>query len=404
MRCEHVGGHTLQRIASGTLLLVIALLLGLSPLVAEAQDASPTTEADPVGLQAMLERIPASITEMDGFEQVTIAYADIAAQLNAVGVTPPGSVDDAGFSDWVAATGTLYMPPDAAQYLNFWREDFGFDLLQVDQTLTVSLPPYSLSLYRGHFDPEAVLQHLEGIGYQPMDVAGHTVLSIRGDFETDLDAPTAYKMAAMNYAVVLDDGTLAFASSQAALAEVLEVEDGERASLMDQAGTSALVDVGPPDLVSAMLVSGVALAAGVPDSLLNVGGAGTPDVSAIATEIAETSSMPPVAMALLGATAGGPLRSNDDPMPAGIPEAKAVAVLLMLSPEAAETGAEIIQERLVTESSIRTERPFAEMFPSHDIQVLPTPAVLVELELSDTTLPDILFQMLLSRDLGFLAW
>lgn len=274
MRREHVCGRILHQIGSGILLLVIALLLSLSPLMAQAQDASPTTEADPSGLQAMLERIPASITEMDGFEQVTIAYADIAAQLDAVGVISPESVDDEGFRDWVAATGTLYVPLDAAQYLNVWREDFGFDLLQVDQTLTVSLPPYSLSLYQGRFDPEAVLQHLEGIGYQPMDVAGRTVLSIRGDFEIDMNAPTAYKMAAMNYAVVLDDRTLAFASSQSALAEVLEVEDGERTSLMDQAGTSALVDIAPPDLVSAMLVSGVALAAGVPASLLNVGGRG----------------------------------------------------------------------------------------------------------------------------------
>ena len=389
------------------IVLAIAVAVVLTPLGTRAQGATPEAGGEPTALAAMLAKVPASLPGLDEPAQATIAYADIEAQLAAVGVTPPDRADAEGIEQWRAATRGLHLPSGASMYDNAWRDDYGFDLLQTDQTISIVLPPYELTFFTGRFDHDAVLQHLDALGYQQVEVDGHDMLSIRGDYEQDFNAPTTYKMAGMNYAVILDDGTLAFASAGAPLAAVLDVAGGERASLMDQAGVATLVANAPRDLATAMLLHGTMLATGVPASLLEIGSGETPDVSAIATEIAETSTMPPIAMALLGATTGGPLVSADQPLPTppGTPDARAVAVLLMLSPDAAETAATVVEERLATGSSTHYERPYAELFPERVVQVVPATAVLlVELTLGPDAPRNVLTQLLYSRDLGFLGW
>ena len=387
------------------LILVFLLTLALSS-AGRAQDASPPT-SEPTALAAMLARVPADLPELDNSEHVTIAYTNIAAQLDAVGVAVPEHLGDAGFDQWAAATSALPLPGHATQFLPFWREDYGFDLLQADQVLWVSLPPYDLTLYRGRFDERGILDALTKLGYEPIDVGGQTIMSIRGDYEPDLQAPTAYVFAAMNYAAILADGTLVFASAQAPLAAVLGVAADERPSLADRHGVAPLLSQLPPDLAGALLVHGTMLAGGDPAAILQVEPGATPDLGAIATEMDERGEMPPVVMALLGITAGGPVDSPGEAgaLPSDAPDARAVAVLLMHDPATAETAAAVVTARLATGASTWTGEPFAAVFPDRSVQAVPgSPVLVIDLTLGAEIPPNILMQLLVRRDLGFLAW
>jgi hypothetical protein len=384
-------------------LSVATMALGGAAGSAGAQGATPAAEPAAGDLAAMFARVPAMLPELDDPGQVTIAYADIAAQLDVTGVTPPTSMDDEAFSGWMAATLGLPMPMIAAQYLKFWREDYGFDLLQTDQTLFVSLPPFDLSLYRGRFDPDAVRATLTANGYQPVDINGHELLSLRDDYEQDIAGPFAYKLAAMNHAAFLADGTIAFASAKAPLAAVLDVEAGLAPSMLESAGIGLLLAGAPANLASAMLINGVSLAGNLPPGLLDLGPGATPDISAIATQVAATSEMPPVVMALLIATTGG--SPANDELPAGTPDARVGAVLLLLTPEAAERAAPVVEERLETGTSIATGEPYAGYFPEHTVTaVAGAPVVVIDLALAEDRSSNILINMLYNRDLGFIAW
>lgn len=390
------------------LLLVIGIAMAWGPGLASAQEGTPSVaSAEGSGLESLLALVPATLPELDEPERATIAYADIAAQLAAVGVTPPADVDDDAFRSWTAATMGLALPSAAAQQLKVWRQDFGFALLQADQTLQISLPPFDLTMYRGRFDEAAVASALGRLGYEPLDAGGKTILSVRDDFEMDLAAPTGYALASMNYAAVLDDGTLVFAPARAIVESVLEVEAGEEESVAERDDVADLLPHVPAGLVSALLVPGLMLSGGLPPSFPDLGSRGTPDIDAIATEVAEQEQMPPIQLALLGMTAGGPLEMLGEalPQPPDTPDARAVVVLLMDGVDQAERAVAIVEERLATGSSAQTGQPYADLFPERVVRPVPDePIVLIELSFGEETSRFILSQLLFSRDLGFLAW
>jgi hypothetical protein len=396
--------------------IIVILLAAFGPAVvtlharrfeaAPAQARSALAQASSgSALQAMLGSVPAELPDLDDPDQAIIAYADIATQLDAFDLAAEGMTDD-GIAAWAAATTGLPLPSPALQYQQSFGEDYGFDLVQVDRTLSIALPPFELSLYRGRFDQARIIQALREVGYTPVGSDARPILSIRGDYEQDISAPTAYKLSAMNYATILDDGTLAFSSAQGPLEAVLEVESGERPSLAERSDMEALGAGLPDDLVSAHIVHGSALAYGVPDELLAPDAAETPDLEAIATEIADQSDMPPIAMALLGFTAGGPVTAGEEVgLPADGPDARAVIALQMLSDDAATIAAPIIEERLATGSSAQTGQPYAELFPKQTVEVVTgTPVVRIDLVLGEDVSRGILMQLLYNRDLGFLAW
>ena len=383
--------------------LVIAAVAGALAAPGTVGRSAQTSDGD---LRVMLGLVPATFPDLDDPELATISYANIAAQLEAVDVTAPGSMDDEAFSDWSAATLGLPVPSHAAQYLQSWREDYGFDLLQADQTLQISLPPFDLSLFRGDFDEREIVRALRELGYKPVG-NDRPILAIRDDFEQDISAQTSYKLAAMNYATILEDGTLAFASAQGILESVLDVVAGDAPSLAERDDIAVLLPTVPDDLASALFVDGTMLTGGVPEKLLEQDPEATPDIEAIAAEMAESSELPPVVTAMLGTTAGGPLELDDETaaFASDIPDAGAVVVVVMQTPDAAETAAPIIEERLATAASSATDQPYAEFFPERSVEVVPeTPVVRIELTLGEGIQRNILMQMLFSRDLGFLAW
>jgi len=397
--------HTMNRRAFCQSAGLALAAIPLASSIALAQGATPAPGGATSRLADMLALVPAMLPAIENPAMLTMSFADIAAQLETTGVTPPDSMDDESASMWYAATRGLAMPMEATQYLNSWRDDYGFDLFQADQTVSVDLPPMHLSLYRGRFDHDAIRATLTANGYREVEVDGYTLLSLRDDFEQDVSSDFVYKLAAMNHAAFLEDGTIAFSSVKAALVAVLDVANGLAPAMVEQAGISTLVEQAPSDLVSVILINGTMLAMDVPASLIDLEPGATPDISAIATEIAETSEMPPIVMALLGATAGGPLVGDDIETPADVPDARAVAVALFLSPEHASAAAPVIEERLETDLSDATTRPYREMFPEFEVRAVPSaPLVIIDLAVQPGASTSILFQMLYARDLGFLAW
>jgi hypothetical protein len=390
----------------GAVALAIAMVLTGIPALAGAQDATPAP-GGPSAIAAMLGRLPATLPGLDDPELGLITVADLAGQLAAVGIAPPETRDDPAYPAWQAATGPLGLPTSASSFGVYTREDYGFDLLQADQTLVVAVPPFSLAILTGRFDHDAIRAALTAAGYKSEEVGGHEVLALRDDRDMDRTAPEAFRMANMNVAAFLPDGALAFAAARAPIAAVLDVAAGNAPSMLEAHGVGTLLDAAPADLVSATLAPGTALAGGVPASMIDTALAGgTPDVGGVATEIVATSEMPPILMALLGSTAGGPLIVDDAPfeLPAGTPDARAVAIALLATPEMAATAAEVVEARLASGASLEGT-PWAVQFPAASVTAVPgAPVLVVDLTLAPGTSPRILVNLLYSRDLGFLAW
>ncbi|MDP9070138.1 MAG: hypothetical protein M3N68_02390, partial [Actinomycetota bacterium] len=72
---------------------MVVLLLVTRVGNVEAQEGSPAPSPDGAsGLTEMLAHVPADLPELESPEHAIVAYADIAAQLKAVGVEAPESV------------------------------------------------------------------------------------------------------------------------------------------------------------------------------------------------------------------------------------------------------------------------------------------------------------------------
>ncbi len=403
-----------------------ALAAGLGGVLAVQEgSASPPAAAgrgghagavprEPGGLVAMLARVPAQPPLLEAPRGAWLMYADVAAQLAAVGVAVPDGGDAAAITRWLQAVRWLTLPQSMGlswtESRFGWREMFGFDAYQVDQTFAIEAPPFGLTLLRGRFDPAEVRAALARTGYAPRDVDGTTIASL-GE-EPDLTAMAVrLTLGQMNNAAILADGTLVFTHWVETMRAVLAVERGQAAAMTRRVDVATLLPTHWPDLVSAALVPGIQLIG----QALDVGavlGTPNPDVDALATQIAtaaaELQGMPPVVTALLGTTAGGPLASlsaeaTSEPLLPGQAAARMVVALVMTSPDAARQAVPVVTARLGT-GATRDGQTYATLFPVHTVRaVAGAPVVLIELDPAAETPRDILIRLLILRDLGLLA-
>ncbi|HEV2128747.1 MAG TPA: hypothetical protein VGR22_09025 [Thermomicrobiales bacterium] len=146
MQLERTASAIVRKSVYRLLMLVAVVLHGAVPAASQAQDPTPAAIPTTTTVQDMFALVPAQLPGRDDVANATIAYADIEAHLDAVGATPPDSMDSPGFEGWAAATRFMTLPSPAQMLLQSFREDYGFDLLQVDQTLWVALPPFELAL------------------------------------------------------------------------------------------------------------------------------------------------------------------------------------------------------------------------------------------------------------------
>ncbi len=391
---------------------------GRARRVAGQSASAATPEAAPASadsLTELLRFVPALVLGALDDAGALATFADSAAQLAAVDVAVPASRDDPGFGRWVAATSGLALA-DTLQYAfgPEWREAFGWDGFAVDRSLQLGQPPATVTIRQGQFDRGAIDAALSAQGYATVEIPGAAVVWSRSpepDFDLSSDVGRL-ALGSMNTVALLPDGTMVTGGVLAGVSEVVATATGGGATLADEAAVQHLLAAQTPPLVTAMLVPGSALAGGV-DPRIFLPGAGTPmpdldEVAAtVATEAAARAAMPPVLLALLGRTAGGPLRSLSTGLatpaaPAGTPLALTRFALLLASPKAAEQAVPVIEERLASGVSTASGMPWSELMRGWRVVAIPdAPVVVVEVEADNPTL---WYSLLFQRDLGFLAW
>jgi hypothetical protein len=388
---------------------LMAVLFGaVAPLPARARQATPAP-APPGSLAAMLQLAPDVLSGVDEAPVQIATYADLAAQTAVAGMSVPTSVDDPNFVPWAFALLPLIMPDALVNYALAvdWHALLGVDLLDIDQSLQVGEPPLVFTLLRGRFDETAIEAAWTSQGYTMLDVDGVVVASLHEDASFDLETDLGrYAFARFNNAAILPDGTLAYSPTLDGMRLLIATAQGTIPSLGDRVDVAALVGAIEEPLASAMLVTGAALQGA---TLLGLDTAsGTAVADELATRIAEFSRMPPILMALLGVTPGGPLAqplsATATPNP-DVPPAQFEIALLLPTQAAAETAAEVATERLATGVSYRTGRPLTDYFATWDARVLADPPIVVlELGFAPDVQPRIWLQMIAGRDLPFLAW
>jgi hypothetical protein len=218
----------------------------------------------------------------------------------------------------------------------------------------------------------------------------------------------------LNVVALADDGTLILGSTRDGVRGALATASGTAPSFASRADIAPLLRAAPPDLVSALLVDGELLRAVADPAAAFLGDESPQDFATrVAEEQVEARRLPPVAAALLGQTAGLLSEVNGMATPEG-PAMSPVRLVVALSttgPDAAETAAVVIAERLATGrtsplmSGEMADRPWAELFPQRSVHAVSgEPAVLIELLPAPGVRPFILQEMLFQRMPGFLAW
>jgi len=356
-------------------------------------------------LGEMLALVPASAAGPDDNPMIA-TFADIAAQLAAGDIDRPSSVeDDDGMTPWIHASYSLAIAdPIRTRALTITRDLLGYDVTDVDQTLEAGMPPEMVTLFRGRFDEAAVAVAWEINGYKMLEVDGTPVASLFEDAEIDMESQISQiALARMNNAAFLPDGTLAYTASLALMEQVIATAKGDADSLGEREDVAALLASLDEPLVSAIFFSGDAISAAEQISPRLT----SEQADEIATQIADPEPMPPVALGLVGVTAGGPTliyEEGEEPL-IELPPATIVYRLLMAEPGTAETAAEVVDARLNRMSSAVNGQPYAELFGTWEATAAADGSTLA-IDLTPAEGRPISFwpQVLFARDLLFLAW
>jgi hypothetical protein len=409
----------LKRIWGMAIGLQCVLLMGMpvTPVVAQtpaASPASPSAADETEGsLAGMLGRLP-NLPLQDG---TTVAYADIAAQLAALGIaSEPDGDSDEQRRQWAAALAHLSLPTTAEHWGRpEWRQAFGFDIYQIDRAVMLAPPPPGLIVaLRGRFDPDELRAAWTRSGYQPVDLGAGEAYAVREDFEIDLSDPNSrMAMANLNVVALAEDGTLIFSSTRDGVRGALAASSGDAPSLAERPGVTSLVSASPPDLASALIIPGTMLQF-APDVAALMQSDESPEAFATRTaeEAAEASRMPPVAAALLGVTVGtsGVTTASTPPSDAQA-AAEAVAVLVMVGAEAATAGAAVIEDRLTNDRSAATMGgdlaglSWTEIYSAWSVEALPEDAAIrMTLTPASGAPVNLLPNLLFTRTPSFLSW
>jgi hypothetical protein len=388
---------------------LIVFIGGIVPTSVRAQEATPTPAA-PGSLAAMLQLAPDLVSGAETPPVQIATYADLAAQTAVSGIPWPTSTDDPNFVPWAFALSPLIAPDYLFNYAMVadWHALLGINLWEIEQSLQTGEPPLVFTLLRGRFDEAAIRTAWTSQGYRMLDVDGIAVASLHEDASFDMTSDLGrFAFARFNNATILPDGTLAYSPTLDGMRAVIAAARGTAPSLGDRSDVAALVGAIAKPLASATLLAGNGLQQ-QPDPLGPDTAIPSPIAEAIASQVAESARMPPILMALLGVTAGGPLSrpsgETATPQPE-IPPARFEIAVLLPSHDAAETAARVATERLATGFSLVTLLPLTDYFASWDAHALPdSPIAVLELDFAAGVQPRIWVEMIYQRDLVFLAW
>lgn len=398
----------------GLLALLVALPAPRAPAAEKAVAPPAAGLAGP--LAELLALAPDPSTAAEAPETQLFEFGDPAAQLAAVNVATVDRRDaSADVRLWSRATRWLALPSPMREHaLNpEWRELFGFDLFQIDQSLVTGEPPNRNFFLRGRFDPAEMRTAPTASGYQPLAIERVEVLSLFAEPAIGLaNDVSRLALSALNNMTVLPDGTVVFASSLAGIRAVLAVASGAAPSPIERPEVATLLGSITTPLASAIVTTGSWLGLGTFRSEAVILGE---QAGEVIDQVAALGTVPPVALAPWGVTPGGPVplppANDDEPVaPPAMPpveEPQAAVVIALLTTEAVAAGeaVDVIDARLGALSSLVTRTPFAEMFAEWRVAAVPdAPVVTVELTVAPGFSPRLWVDLLVRRDVPFVAW
>jgi hypothetical protein len=377
--------------------LLLFLLFPFGAPTMRAQSDMP----EQLGVAGLLAMVPATLTDMEDDEDISdfysqVSYAGFAAQLASLGIDSPQALsDEEGVSRWRAAVAPLSIPSQLARSSGppedqaEWQVALGFAPFEIDEALGVGQTPAELLLLRGRFDTSTVEAALRTSGFQAI---GDTIYHVE---HVDLASPAGKAVSiGMRYAAILPDGTLLFAGREEIARGVLETVSGKGSALDTALLIAPLLASAPADLASAIIVPGVRFAgAEIPSFGFD------PDVhpsdlaataEAVATASANEPKLPPVLVALLGMTIGGPywpsgVETTPIPLAEGQAQARFAVELLFASEADAAAAVPVLDERLATETVGPDGPAYAELFPERTIAISTTSPTVVGLDLTFDT-------------------
>jgi hypothetical protein len=406
---------------AGRVLIAVAMMATLAvailPARLSAQEATPAapppapprSDASAASERGVLTELlalaPDVLASPEPPQQVAL-FGDVAGQLAAVGAGRPTSVQDETFRTWIQATRWIPVPDPARSHgiQPEFRDLFGFDLLQIDQSLEVGMAPSTIIFLRGEFDPAELRTAWTAAGYNRLDVDGTEVYSLFEEPEFDFANPVSQiALARFNNALILEEDTIVFAPSLDLMRSVLAVVAGNAPSLAQNEDVAALLGTIASSLAGAMVVTGEVLQqeAMVPPS------ASAEAAAQIEAELSVTGELPPVRLALFGVTPGGPLPTDEqDATPVGLENPASYSIRLLVGRDAdAENALAIIEQRLDKLLSLVSRQPYRDLLTLREASVSEDGSViLLDLDFGEERLPSLWIDLLFQRDLLFLAW
>jgi hypothetical protein len=359
------------------------LLLGAAGVAAAwALPCSGAFAAEPgvnQPLAELLAMIPAETIDVSTLSGQIAAFANIAAQLTAVGASAPTDLTDASaIAAYAKATQAMAGPQAIQHALNpVWQTTFGFSVFAIDQSLEFGQPPLVLTIYRGRFKPTAIGAALTASGYKTIDHSGAKVWSLSEDESISItNQANRLALARMNNVALMGTETLIGAPRLDALQAILTTISGKATPVAANAEIDALVEAAPVELGGCLLLSGDSISGAIP-----------------------------IKMALSGVTLG-PETAPEGPGSSGQPAkvAKWEWVLLTGSPaDAAALGASI-EAGLKSGVSSVTNRPYTAFFATWTVGTdAKSPMATLELKFAPGLRASGWKSFIANRDLGFLT-
>jgi hypothetical protein len=331
-------------------------------------------------------------------------FADLDLETAALGITRPSEdADERDIVQWMSRMPGLALPQDMAYFLtDEWKTSTGFGPTQISQTVEIGEPPARVAMFSGAFDRTTVINTWIDAGYNEIESdAEVAIYSIAEDDSFSLDNPVQRVfLSRRNNVAILGDDLVIFTSTLDLLREAIASALGETTPLGEAPGVAALFP-NTPQLASGAFVSGSSL-----QSLPPIGSSPESAATAIAEQQSQ-GQIPPILLALIGVTPGGPMPTGDfsgEATPIPTPEtARLELSLLMPSAEAAQQAIDIVGERLPTAISYRINQPLTVYFKSWDLSVAEdAPVARISIELQNS-MPKLWMDMLFARDFTFLS-
>lgn len=254
-----------RRTSLKTSLALAGALIAVPPALTQAQQghapsqATPASESTPIstddfGLVTLLSLIPQSrLAAVEG--EPYWSYCDFQRQFASLGLHHDISGPD--LENEPAAIATLALAPGAQAFSFAMVEEFaeaiGFHPLGVNQSLSMGSPPEMINLFRGVFEPEALIAAWEAAGYVLAETnSGTSAWTIGPDGEFDVENPIqSFVIASMNNVAIVND-VLVYTNTLALLNEVLDhIADGTP-SLADDEVFGPIIQTLPQTIVSSM--------------------------------------------------------------------------------------------------------------------------------------------------------